>query len=178
MSSQDQDYEDDDQQDNLRDLREAAERGKASKAEAEAAKRELAFAKAGIDTDSKQGKMFVKAYDGDLDKTAIKTEFAEMFGIGDVNGTEQLVEQEAAEEQKRQQTQERRDLTSQAPEHAEPPPPDLIKDGYAKYEAAMASGVPQERAFRDILEGHIGAAAAGQAGATWNGWTPEEMDGY
>ncbi len=40
---------------------------------ARAAQRELAFVKAGIDTDSPLGKMFTAAYEGPLDREAINT---------------------------------------------------------------------------------------------------------
>lgn len=42
-------------------------------AEAESAKRELAFMKAGINPDDPTAKYFVKAYDGDLEPEAIKS---------------------------------------------------------------------------------------------------------
>ncbi len=57
---------------NLKGLRDAAKRSDGYKAEAEAAKRELAFVKAGIDTDNKALSYFAKAYDGELDSGAIK----------------------------------------------------------------------------------------------------------
>jgi hypothetical protein len=41
-------------------------------AEGEAAKRELALLKAGIDTESPLGKLFAKAYDGELDVETVK----------------------------------------------------------------------------------------------------------
>jgi len=44
------------------------------------AQRELAFLKAGIDTETGPGKLLAKAYDGDLDPEAIKT-YAQEYGI-------------------------------------------------------------------------------------------------
>lgn len=59
----------------VRDLRAAASRGEKARAENEALKREMAFMKAGIDTESKAGKLLLKAYDGDLaDIAALKAE--------------------------------------------------------------------------------------------------------
>ena len=53
----------------------------ASKANA-AAQRELAFLKAGVDTDTKAGKLLLKAYDGDLsDVEALKAEAAELGAL-------------------------------------------------------------------------------------------------
>lgn len=57
-------------------LRRAAKAGKAAKAEADRLSREIAFLKAGIDTDSPVGTMFAKAYDGELTKEAVTAAFA------------------------------------------------------------------------------------------------------
>lgn len=60
---------------------EAEERGRAeAAAEAEAAKRELAFLKAGIDLDSPGGKLLAKAYDGAPTVEAIKAAAVE-YGV-------------------------------------------------------------------------------------------------
>lgn len=70
-----------DQQDNLANLRKAADEGTRAKAELEQAKRELAFAKAGVDTESGVGALLFKAYDGELTVEAIKAQASEL-GIG------------------------------------------------------------------------------------------------
>lgn len=44
----------------------------------ETLERELAFLKAGVDTDSKAGQLLFKAYDGDLEPDAIRSEAAEL----------------------------------------------------------------------------------------------------
>ncbi len=63
----------------IKALREAAKAGKADRAENEQLKRELAFAKAGVDTESKLGGMLSKTYEGDLnDIDALKAEWAEL----------------------------------------------------------------------------------------------------
>lgn len=61
-------------------LRKAAKEGKAAKAERDALRRELALVKAGVDTESKIGRLFATAYDGDLDVAKIKSEWAEISG--------------------------------------------------------------------------------------------------
>lgn len=63
----------------IKALREAAKTGKTAAAENDKLRRELAFAKAGIDTDSKLGSMLFKTWEGDLDDVAaIKAEWAEL----------------------------------------------------------------------------------------------------
>ena len=63
-----------------RDLEEQAAQAKQAAAEAEAAKRELAFLKAGIDLDSPGGKLLAKAYDGAPTVEAIKAAAVE-YGV-------------------------------------------------------------------------------------------------
>jgi hypothetical protein len=60
---------------NLKRLREQA-------ADAAAAKRELVFVKAGVDTDSRLGKLALAGYDGELTVEAVKTFATEIGAIG------------------------------------------------------------------------------------------------
>lgn len=64
----------------------------AKNAEAQAAKRELALLKAGIDTESGQGKLFAKAYDGELTVEAIKAQ-AEEYGLIATSQTNEVKEE-------------------------------------------------------------------------------------
>ena len=63
-----------------RKLEQDAEDGRKARDEAAAARKELAFLKAGVDTDSPQGKLLAKAYDGELTADAVKAAAVE-FGI-------------------------------------------------------------------------------------------------
>lgn len=63
-----------------RDAEAAAEKARAEAAEAADAKRQLALLRAGIDVESGPGKLFAKAYDGDLTADAIKTAATE-YGV-------------------------------------------------------------------------------------------------
>ena len=56
----------------IKELRDAAERGRQASQELEEMKREMAFMKAGVDTDTKAGQLLFKAYDGELDTESIK----------------------------------------------------------------------------------------------------------
>jgi hypothetical protein len=64
----------------VRDLEKRAKGADSAKAEAEAARRELAMLKAGIDLDTPQGKLFAKAYDGEPTLDAVKSA-AEEYGV-------------------------------------------------------------------------------------------------
>ena len=62
----------------IKELRDAADRGKKATQELDAMKREMAFLKAGVDTDTKAGQLLYKAYDGELDTESIQAEWAEL----------------------------------------------------------------------------------------------------
>lgn len=64
----------------VRDLEKRAKGADSAKAEAEAAKRELAMLKAGINLDTPTGKLFAKAYDGESTLDAVKRA-AEEYGV-------------------------------------------------------------------------------------------------
>lgn len=66
--------------DSIKDLRRAADEGRRAAAEADQLRRELAFARAGIDTESKLGRLLLKTYEGELTAEAIKAE-AEELGL-------------------------------------------------------------------------------------------------
>jgi len=90
-SIEDDDYESQDEQPEtqpsrdrkwVRDLEKRAKDADRVRAEADAARRELAFLKAGIDLESPQGKLFAKAYDGDFTVDAVKASATE-YGVLD-----------------------------------------------------------------------------------------------
>ena len=62
----------------IKELRDAAERGKKASQELDAMKREMAFMKAGVDTDTKAGQLLFKAYDGELETELIQAEWSEL----------------------------------------------------------------------------------------------------
>ena len=62
----------------IKELRDAAERGKKATQELDAVKREMAFLKAGVDTDTKAGQLLFKAYDGELETGLIQAEWSEL----------------------------------------------------------------------------------------------------
>lgn len=160
------------QGEDLKELREAAKRGREAKAEAEAAKRELAFVRAGVDLDTPQGAMFAKAYDGELDHTAIKERFAEVFGAPE-SATPPPAQPAAADPDLaraqaalQQETAERRDLSSVGTEHTPPPVEDpraAAKEQF--YEDITTRGMRREDAAAGVIAAHIAAANAGVKGS-------------
>lgn len=103
MSNDVQDQnEEHDGEDNLVELREAAKRGRTAAQEAAALKRENAFLKAGVPTDSPLGEMFAKAYDGELTAEAISEAASKIGLLGGNDATSQPDAQPPASEQIRQ----------------------------------------------------------------------------
>lgn len=144
------------QAENLKELRKLADKGR----EAERLQRELAFAKAGIDTDSKLGKMFFMTYDGDLDKAAILKEAEDIPGL--------LMKSEpttppVASAPKTDETDVRLGLAgAAAPSNALPDENPFIT-AMNRFNEERQSGVAPELAFGAALEVVLGAHAAGDA---------------
>lgn len=153
MADEDQ-SDQDDQNPDIKDLRRAADDGKAARAEAEQARRELAFVKAGVDTDSKLGKLLLKTYEGDLTTDAIKAEAAEL-GLGQPAGGN-----DQASEQDRAQTRERTDLASE-PDVSQSEGPDPNKVARTSFEEARNNGESREMAAGAYLSEMLRAAHSG-----------------
>lgn len=146
--------------DSLAELRAAAERGKTADAEAAAARRELAFLKAGIDTDTGVGKLLFENYKGDPTKDAVLAAASE-YGIAPKATDEQpppAAEPPTYNDDERSQTRERANLATGSEVPAGEPNADPIAEGYSEYLAARATGVPQNDAADHVI-GRIMKAA-------------------
>jgi hypothetical protein len=95
----------------MRELEQQVKAFEAKAKEAEAAQRELAFVKAGVDPDSAAAKYFVKGYDGELTPEAIRAAAEEA----------NLVSSEKKEVAGEQQAWNRVAQASRAGETSEPP---------------------------------------------------------
>lgn len=143
-----------DKDENLKELRQQAEAGRKALAEAEAARRELAFIKAGVDTESKLGQLLMKTYDGELSPEAIKAEAEE---IGAVKATTPPPEKTELTDEEKAQTRARNDLAAgSTATGAEEPDP--RKTGFAAYEAARENGEPRDVAAGAYLAEILKAA--------------------
>ena len=141
----------------IKELRDAADRGKKASQELDQMKREMAFLKAGVDTDSKAGQLLFKAYDGDLDTDLIKAE-AEELGILKDAAPPPPPEPENSEADVRV-AQERRDLAADqiAPEKQTESPYDV---GHRQFQEMLDAGRPKEdsaaRFIHTVLEAASG----------------------
>ena len=142
----------------IKELRDAADRGKKASQELDDMKREMAFLKAGVDTDTKAGKLLFKAYDGELDTDLLRAE-AEELGI--LKGAEPTLQPEPdSNEADVQVAQERRNLAANqiTPENQTENPYDA---GHRQFQEMIADGRPVEdsaaRFVHTVLEAAGGA---------------------
>lgn len=144
----------------IRSLRKAAEEGAAARNEANELRRQLMFAKAGIDWESdKLGKLLYKTWEGgDLD--ALRSEAAEL-GIGRTAPT-MSADVEA-------QADFRRNLSSGPPAAAyEPPSMDPRDAAMQQFHEDRKRGVPREMAALAAFDRIFSAAAEGDERVIFN----------
>lgn len=142
----------------IKELRDAAERGRKATQELDEMKREMAFLKAGVDMESKAGQLLFKAYDGDLETDLIRSE-AEDLGVltsstpePDTPVEDVSVEREVAEQ--------RRALSEDSvpPEATTENPYDA---GHRQFQEMVAAGRPKEDAAANFVKTVIEAAGSG-----------------
>ncbi len=143
--------------DNLAELREAANRGKAATAEAEAARRELAFLKAGIDTEKGPGKLLLTAYTGEPTKEAVLAA-AEEYGIAPAAAQEPEPTGPEITDEERNQTRERAALATGAEPPAGEVQPDPHIAGLKAFNERRAEGVSSEDASAEYFNRVLKAA--------------------
>ena len=137
----------------IKDLRDAADRGRKATQELDQVKREMAFLKAGVDTDTKAGLRLFKAYDGELDMESLRVEADELGLFKSSEEPAPVVEQVPAED--RQATTERQALaeTSVPPGSQTESPYDA---GHREFREMMDAGRPKEdsaaRFIHTVLE--------------------------
>ena len=140
----------------IKELRDAADRGKKATQELDAMKREMAFLKAGVDTDTKAGQLLYKAYDGDLETAAIQAEWSELVPAAAAPPPEP----ETVDATDTQVAEQRRDLAGDSvpPENQTESPYDA---GHREFRTMMDEGRPKEdsaaRFVHTVLEAAGGA---------------------
>ena len=135
----------------IKELREAAERGRKAAQELDGMKREMAFLKAGVDTDTKAGQLLYKAYDGELETDLLRAEAAELGILREASAPVQ----EMSDDSDRQATQERRALAENTvpPENQTESP---YAAGHREFREMLDAGRPKEdsagRFIHTVLE--------------------------
>lgn len=155
--------EESEQQEDVSELRKAAEAGKSARQEAELAKKELAFVKAGINTDTKPAQALLRSYDGDLTTEAIQAEAREWSLLDAPKEPEVPDYTEEAEQQ---------NLRDQINEGT--PAPDIkpeksgVEQAYAEFQTNRESGMSQVEATNHVIGNIIKAAAMGDKEARFD----------
>lgn len=165
--AQDIDNNEEQDQPDIKSLRKAAEAGKKAQDELAQMKRELMFAKAGIDTSSKIGALLFKTWDGE-DIDALKSEAADL-GIGPASAPAPV---EIPVEEKSQQ-QFRSNLNrGQAASVTEMPEMDPYDDAYRLFQESRKAGTPLDDAALAAIDRVLVAAASGDKRAIFdpNDW--------
>lgn len=150
----------------IRRMREAFRRQKAELAELrqnaeanDAVARENAFLKAGVDLNSPVGKLFARAYDGELDPAAIVTS-AKDVGALLGNAATQVTDPELSPEEAAQ-TAERAGLAADAGDVTSLPAEDPLDAGYREFHAGLKAGKPRTTAAAAVLSRMIAGANEG-----------------
>lgn len=166
--AQDIDNHEEEDQPDIRSLRKAAEAGKKAQDELQQMKRELMFAKAGIDTSSKIGGLLFKTWEGD-DIDALKSEAMDL-GIGPSVQAAPRTEVPAEE---RSQQEFRQTLgRGQSGAVTEMPEIDPYEDAYRLFQDARKAGTPSDDAALAAIDRVLVAAASGDKRAIFdpNDW--------
>lgn len=149
-----------------------AKSARQAQAAASAAQRELAFVKAGVDTDSKLGKLLLNSYDGELDPTTIRSEWEDIGGAASV--APQVTDETTPEREPEPEsglpegTQERQGLATGAlGDTGQEPNPDPRKVSLQAGRDAIAAGAPHDEAMGVMLSGLAQAAAKGDQRVIW-----------
>lgn len=161
--AQDIDNHEESDQPDIRSLRKAAEAGKKAQEELAQMKRELMFAKAGVDTASKIGGLLFKTWDGD-DVDALK---AEAMDLGLIGAPQSAVAEIPAEE--REQQTFRQSFNRGAPAAAaELPEMDPYDEAYQLFHDARKRGTTLDDSGLAAIDRILVAAASGDKRAIFN----------
>lgn len=133
---------DEDQQNDIPELRKAADEGRKARAEADRLNRENAMLRAGIDLDAKAGQYFAKGYDGELTTEAITAEANDFPGALRGAATPKA---ETEPEADPTETRERMDLASGSTPSV-PEGEDPYVEGMKAFTAARRDGTPADKA--------------------------------
>ena len=164
-------------EEDVSELRKAAEGGKAAKRELELAKRELAFTKAGINTDSKPAQALLNSFDGELTKEAILSE-AKEWGLLNEDPTPPPVEDETPDYSEDAALQQMRDASAGNPAPNTEVEKPAIDKALAAFEQDRKDGFGQTEATNRAFGRMIQSAASGDPTAVFDerAWAQKQQE--
>ena len=143
----------------IKELRDAADRGREAIQERDQLKREMAFMKAGVDTDSKAGQLLFKAYDGELETESIQAEWQELVPTSaPVEQPEQA--QDTVNEADTQVSQQRQALAEDSVS-VEASTQSPYEQGFQEFKKAYDEGSPKEDSAARFVHTVLEAASQG-----------------
>ena len=143
----------------IKELRDAADRGREAIQERDLLKREVAFMKAGVDTDSKAGQLLFKAYDGELETESIRAEWQELAPT-----PTPVVEPEPAQETVNEadtRVADQRQALAEDSISVEATTPSPYDQGFQEFKTAWDSGKPKDEAAAKFVHTVLEAAGKG-----------------
>ena len=143
----------------IKELRDAADRGREAIQERDLLKREMAFMKAGVDTDSKAGQLLFKAYDGELETESIQAEWQELVPTP-VPVEEPEPAQEIVDETDTQVAEQRQALAEDSVS-VEAGTQSPYEQGFQEFKKAYDEGSPKEDSAARFVHTVLEAASQG-----------------
>ena len=143
----------------IKELRDAADRGREAIQERDQLKREMAFMKAGVDTDSKAGQLLYKAYDGELETESIQAEWQEL-----VPTSAPVVEPEQAQDNVNEtdtQVAEQRQALAEDSVSVEASTQSPYEQGFQEFKTAYDAGRSKEDSAAKFVHTILEAASQG-----------------
>lgn len=150
----------------IRELREAAERGRVAEAKAEALQRENLAIRAGIDIDSRLGKMFLENYKGELTVDAVKADALDLGILKTAAPDTTAADEDADMQRQRQQMSGGRATGAAGNEFSDTPNP--YDTGYAEFHELMSKGVSRDRAGLALFDRVFAAGVKGDPRVRFN----------
>ena len=150
------------------ELRKAAEEGSKARRENELLRKEMAFIKAGIDTDSKPARALLENYAGDLTTEAITAEATEWGLVKAAEPAPEPASEPAPDLSAERELQEMRDASTGQAAPNTPPTVDAYAAVFKDFEADRENGLSQTDATNRAIGRLVQKAAAGDPTAIFN----------
>lgn len=145
---------------NLRHIREKAERTEKAEAAEASLRREVAFLRAGIDTDSKLGALFQRSYEGDVTDVDALVAEAKELGVPFKGQSAPVEEPQSEESNEPTGSDQRRELANNAPADSGEQEHPWVR-AEAAFKDAQSSGARWEEAGGEAVRILAQAANAG-----------------
>ena len=157
----------DDSPEHIKRLRAEAEQAKSLQRELEARERQIAFLKAGVDTESKLGKMLMATYEGEMDPEAIRSEAVEV-GLIKTDTTAEGVQTTEVDQSQAQFQKARESFAGGDTARTEPPVRSAVDTAFDEWNEGRKAGLSSADAQDMAFASFIASAAKGDSSARFD----------